>query len=269
MLNYSELQEIDKWALFELQKLRVKITSYYESYSFHRVFQHLYSFCTEELSSFYLDVLKDRLYVSHALSLERRSAQTAIYEIIRVLVRLMAPILVYTAEEIKRHLPGDEDLVSIFLCQWPKEKEAWRLTHDKELKWIELRNLRKVILERLEQAREKKIIGNSLEARLILYPEDSSDSLFAKYNYIFAQVFIVSQIEIPERDFKGEWSQYSGYSSSGESIEKRVKIKVEQARGEKCRRCWKWSEEVGNDKVHPSLCPWCVEVIKQGEAIKK
>jgi len=213
------------------------------------------------MSSFYLDVLKDRLYVSHAKSKERRSAQTALYEIIRVMQRLMAPILAYTAEEIGEHLPGEEDLVSIHLAAWSEEKEKWNISRNEELTWIELIALRKVILENLEQAREKKIIGDSLEACLILHPESSSDHLFNEYNHIFAELFIVSQVEISQKDFEGEWRQYSGYSNLRQAIEKRVKIKVKQARGSKCKRCWKWSEAIGKDEIHPSLCPRCIKIV--------
>ena len=262
-VDYAELEEIDKWALFKVQRLLINLTRHYESYSFHRVFQGLYNFCTVEMSSFYLDVLKDRLYVSHAKSKERRSAQTAIYEIIRVVQRLMAPILAYTAEEIGKHLLGEEDLVSIYLAMWPEEKEKWNLSRSKELEWIELINLRKVILYAIEEAREKKVIGNSLEARLILHPESLSGSLFNKYNHIFAELFIVSQVEISSQDWEGEWRQYSGYSNLGHRVEKRVKVKVKPARGSKCKRCWKWSEAVGKDEIHPSLCPRCVEIVKQ------
>lgn len=268
MLEYRELKEIDKWALFAVQQLIMKLTRYYEGYFFHRAFQGLYNFCIQDLSSFYLDILKDRLYVSPAKSKERRSAQTAIYEIIRVLVRLMAPILAYTAEEIVKHLPGEENLVSIYLSKWPEEKEEWSLSHNKELDWAELINLRKVVLYTIEQVREKKIIGNSLQARLILHPENLYDSLFVKYKHIFAEIFIVSQVDILEKDFGEDWEKYSGYDESGRIVEKRVKIKVKPAQGLKCKRCWNWSKEIGRDKIHSSLCPRCVEIVKQVESRK-
>lgn len=262
ILDYDQLREIDKWALFEVQRLVTEVTDCYRDYRFHRIFQSIYNFCTIQMSSFYLDILKDRLYVSLAQSKERRSAQTAIYEIIGIIVKLMAPILTYTAEEIGRYSPDKEDLVSIYLCPWPKEKKEWDFNRSKELIWKELINLRKVILYAIEQAREKKIIGNSLGARLILHPQNISDPLFLKYNNIFAEIFIVSQVEILKPDWEGEWREYSSLSESGEVVEKKVKIKVERARGEKCIRCWNWNEAVGEDENHSALCPRCVKIVK-------
>ncbi len=230
--------EIDRWAYDQLQKLIQKVKKFYESYQFFRVYQTLYQFAVKEMSSFYLDVLKDRLYVYPPLSPARRSAQTVLYKILTAYVKLMAPILSFTAEEVWQNLPQEEE--SVFLSSFP-ESEEWDEERDK--KWGKLLQVREKVLQALEKARKDKLIGNSLEARLEIKSEGETFNLLKEFEEDLPMIFLTSQVSLKEG--------------------KELEIKVFRAQGEKCARCWMWSETVGKDKNFPQICSRCVKFIKE------
>ena len=252
---YKELEEIDKWALHKVQKKISEVVWGYQNYQFHQVYKLIHNFCVVDLSSFYLDVLKDRLYTFQADSKERKSAQTVMYEILLALVRLLAPILSHTCEETWQYLPSKIKETSIFLSNFPEENENWK-SEEIEKKWEKILKIRSIVTKALEKARSLRIIGNSLEAKVEIYTSALEWYRFLQSNKdLWTTVFIVSQVDFFDR----ECPQATYWDEDLPSF----KIKVSFARGVKCVRCWNYSESVGEDKGHPQLCRRCAEVIKK------
>ncbi|MFH1613268.1 MAG: isoleucine--tRNA ligase [bacterium] len=246
-IPFQEMKEIDKFALMELQELIKKTTSSYENYEFHKVMYFIKNYCILDLSSFYLDVLKDRLYVSIANSQERKSAQTVLYKIISTLAKLIAPLLPYTAEEVWQYIfKKKDDPISIHLTEWPKIKQE---IMDKNLqeKWVHLLKIREKILKSLEISRENKQIGQSLEAKIILYPKNDEIKNFLKENeQILEDISIVSEFQVSEIK---------------EIEQEDFEIKVEKALGEKCNRCWMYKKSVGEDLKYNDVCQRCGNIL--------
>jgi isoleucyl-tRNA synthetase len=248
----AELETLDKLALALSQRAAERMLDAYERFDFHLVLNRLVDLCTVDLSAFYLDVLKDRLYASRADSPQRRSAQTALYGIARDLLRLMAPVFSFTAEEAWAHLPrlaSDPDTVHLAYMPGIEEPEAVAglraAVGAEEENLLELyqrpREIRREVNAVLEDARKDKQIGSSVEAavRLGLPPED-----LAKLRPLeadLADLFIVSKVELEEAP--------------------ELDILVSEAPGTKCARCWLYRENVGQDKTHPTLCGRCVEAL--------
>lgn len=251
--DYSyALLEIDRWAMSRLQTLIGKVTSAYENYNFHEVFHALYNFCVTDMSSFYLDVLKDRLYTFKSDSVERRAAQWVLYQILLATVRLMAPVLSFTSEEIwqnmRQKVEGMEE--SVFLSSFP---EVDKMYHDPELekRWENLLKLRDEVNKALEVKRAEKFIGNSLEAKVILYLSEDNAAIL-KYRDFLPTFFIVSAVDIVEKK--------PDESYKSEAI-KGLEVKIERAPGQKCQRCWNWSDTVGRFLDEPEVCERCYRVI--------
>lgn len=261
-VHYEELEEIDRWALHQLYQLLKKVTKAYEDYQFYLVFQAIHNFCTVELSSFYLDILKDRLYTAGAKSKVRRSAQTALHEILFVLAKILSPILSFTAEEIWQAIPIEQrDRVSVQLCAWPILKKKY---YDPSLeeKWNKLLSLRGEVSKALEMARNNKLIGNSLEAQVFLSATGSTQRFLEENLALLPMIFIVSDVKlypIPA-DLLGEVKE--GINFKSENIDKLV-ITVIKAGGKKCERCWNYSKTVGSDVKHATLCRRCVDVLSE------
>ncbi len=238
-----------------LRQIKLHIKTY-EKYEFYNLFQEIHYFAAVDMSAFYLDIIKDRLYTEKKDSIERRAAQTVMNEVLEVLVKMIAPILSFTAEEIWENLPQDSrDVESVFLTDWYTEKDEY-LNPELEEKWQNIAKLRKDINKNLEKARqgENKIIGNSLDAKISLY-SDNKDIVqgMTANRELLETVFIVSEVEIV--------NEVDETYVSGEEMPE-IKIKVSHADGEKCERCWKYSTGVGEDKEHPTVCPRCAGVLK-------
>ncbi|MDD5449592.1 MAG: isoleucine--tRNA ligase [Candidatus Omnitrophica bacterium] len=252
----NDMLEVDRWALSEANKLLESVTGFYEEFSFHNVFHNVYDFCVIQLSSFYLDILKDRLYIFGTKSIERRSGQTALFEILNVITRVLAPILVFTTEEVWESLYSDKDGSSVHLSEWPSSNQGLlKVTGDKALdeKWPALIKVREEVLKALELKRETGQIGSSLEAAVWLYsPDKALQGLLKKNMAILPSIFIVSKAEVKEAEF-GEAVIFGGLP---------LFLKIEKAPGAKCQRCWNYSEYVGKDSVHPTLCERCVNILK-------
>jgi isoleucyl-tRNA synthetase len=247
----DELFELDRWALAKLEELAARVEKAYEDYEFHAIYHAVHNFCSVEMSSFYLDVLKDRLYVSGAASLARRSAQTAMYRILDALTRLIAPVLSFTAEEIWGFLPGQRE-VSVHLAGFPRFTDTFR-DAELEARFAQLLAVRSDVSKALEAARNEKIIGHSLDARVVLAaPAGAVRDLLERYRTELPALFIVSQAELAEGDLAG--------ALRGEAVAG-LKIQVEKARGEKCQRCWNYSTTVGEDEACPTACRRCREVL--------
>ena len=209
-----------------------------------------------DMSAFYLDIIKDRLYTEGTNSIERRAAQTVMTEILVTLTKMITPILSFTSEEIWETLPEVlKDSESVLLTDWYEENDQY-LNPEIENKWIEIIKVRKEANKILEKARqgENRIIGNSLDAKVILHSTDAEIQKFLVENREKLELaLIVSEVEIAENAddtfVKGEEAQD-------------LYIKVLHADGEKCERCWKYSTELGKDSEHPTLCPRCASVLK-------
>ncbi len=251
-VSYEQLEEIDKWALHKLQKLIEEVIYGYNNYQFHRVYKLIHNFCAVQLSSFYLDVLKDRLYTFQVDSKQRRSAQTVMSEILLSIVKLLAPILSHTCEEVWQFLSKKEK--SVFLSDFPRENNLWK-NDDLDEKWAKILKVKSIVTRALEKARTGKIIGNSLEAKIEIYTTAVDWYQFLQENKnIWATVFIVSQV-----DFFDSEGPSDAYKDEDLPL---LKIKVSFAVGEKCVRCWNYSERVGEDSEHSQLCHRCVTVVK-------
>ncbi|HAM54010.1 MAG TPA: isoleucine--tRNA ligase, partial [Candidatus Rokubacteria bacterium] len=250
---YEEMAEMDRWILHRLQEVIRRVREAYEQYQFHMVYYTLYNFCTVDLSALYLDVLKDRLYTSKAASPARRSAQTAMKEVLEAMARLLAPILTFTAEEAWRYLPGARS-ESVHLERFPEEPVEW-LDDTLAREWSRLLEVRREVARALETARARGLIGGGLEARVSIRsaPEDVPALLRAK-RALLPTLFIVSQVDL-EPDPAAAAVQHDSQEIPG------LVIGVGRARGRKCQRCWVWSERVGESAAHPGLCERCLPVV--------
>lgn len=250
---YEQLPEIDKWALLQLNHLIEKSKQAYDSLDFHVIYHAIYNFCTVDMSNFYLDIIKDRLYVDATKSLERRAAQTTIYKILRELTLLLAPILSFTANEIWQFMPEDASYEKEHvLLNDMASSSATSFDSAFEEKWKIIQNIRDDVNKALENARATKIIGKSLESKVTLICNETVFEFAQAMKEEFATIFIVSEVEIHKGDCGNEKGTLEG-----------LYINIQKAEGEKCERCWIYSKEVGTNKTHPTLCPRCVGVINQ------
>jgi isoleucyl-tRNA synthetase len=243
---YDDMSEIDKWAMQQLQKLIVNVRQAYENFAFHRVFSLIYNFCTVEMSSIYMDVLKDRMYCEATDSLSRRSGQTAMYKILDRLVRMLAPILVHTAEEAWTVMKfKSQEAESVHLTEMPKVDDSidWE---SQEPRWQKIMNLRDEVLRVLEGLRKEQKIGSNLEASITVYSDDEELTTILNDFGLkrFAALCIVSEIKLQ----KGE----------GETM-----VAAEKNSCQKCQRCWNYWPSVGTDSSHPDLCERCVSVVRK------
>jgi isoleucyl-tRNA synthetase len=251
-LPYAELQELDRLMLHRLQKTIERVRQAYHAHEYHVVFHTLHNYCVVDLSSFYLDVLKDTLYTARADASERRSAQTVLHETLLALVKLMAPILAFTAEEIWGYVPASSrQEASVHLSEFPQPNPAWV---DEELaaRWERLLEVRGEVLKALEQARNQKLIGTSLEAAVDLYvPAGEWRDLLEAYAASLASMCIISALGLHPADA-------APAEALSSDIIPDLKVHVRRAPGLKCVRCWQWREDVGQHPEHPTLCGRCV-----------
>jgi len=249
VVSYDEMSELDRFALHRLQELVQKTRRAYDSYEFHIIYHALYNYCIVDLSSFYLDILKDRLYTSPSQSKERRSAQTVMYNILGSLARIMAPILAFTSEEIWNFMPDSKmNSESVHMTSLPMVNEAWK---DERLadKWKKIIEVRGEVTKALEEARVKKIIGHSLDAAITIYTDGNLYDILEKYRDDLRTIFIVSEASL----MKGDKPEGTFESLDIEGLS----IGVEPASGEKCERCWVHDISVGADSEQPTICSRC------------
>ena len=246
------MQELDRWALMHMQLLKKEVQQAYEDYDFHVLYHAIHNFCTVEMSSYYLDILKDRLYAYKADSIERRSAQTAMYEIMVDLVVMLAPVLSFTMEEVWQFMKKTSDMPeSVLMMPWPEVKEEY-IDPALEKKWEDFIGIRSEITRVLEVARKAKTIGHSLDAKVELYAEGEALAVLKSVEKDLPALLIVSQAELHE-----------GVSEAGEATTREdLKVAVKAAEGHKCERCWIYSDTVGQDAEHPTLCARCAEAVK-------
>ena len=251
-VSYQDLLELDRWALHQLQELTEKVLGSYQRFEYHSIYQAVYNFCVLTLSSYYLDILKDRLYTTPFNSKERRSAQTALNEILECLVRLVAPIIPFTADEVWGYTHNKEKSISIHTDLFIPAREELKDTALIE-RWEVILNVRKEITKALELARNEKIIGHSLDAAVSLALPHNLLQGLKDYRDELRSICIISTVE-----FVGERKIEEGYESKEYPG---LVIKVMPSPFNKCERCWIHDSTVGHDKEHPALCKRCVQVI--------
>ncbi len=252
----DQLHDFDRWILLRLQKLAGRVKEAYTAFDFHIAFQALHNFCIVDLSSLYLDILKDRLYTSPASSPQRRAAQTTLFKILETLVRLMAVILSFTAEEVWGYIPGaKEKAESVHLTLFP-EVEPRYLDSALEERFDLLLKVRGEVSKALEKARQDKQIGNSLEASVTLSAPEKLLSFLRENQPLLKDLFIVSSVELTPEAAPGI-QQSQEVSGLG--------VLVNRASGEKCQRCWMYDPGVGKKADHPSVCPRCYSVLTEGQ----
>ena len=243
LVRPEDMEELDRWAITKLNELIAKCFAAYDNYEFHVVSHAINDFCVVELSSFYLDIVKDRLYCEEKDGRKRRSAQTALYLILDTMTKLFAPILAFTCDEIWLSMPHKEgdDERNVLLNQMNQPFAAYALDDETLAKWDKIIAVRTAVNVALEAARNEKKIGKALEAKVTL-TVPAEDSFLAEMDAdALADLFIVSQVEL---------------TVGGE-----LTVSVAEAQGEKCERCWKHHLKVGADAKHPTLCPRCAAVV--------
>ncbi|RLB07174.1 MAG: isoleucine--tRNA ligase [Deltaproteobacteria bacterium] len=244
-IPYHELMEIDRWILDRFQRLVKRVLRAYEEFEFHTIYHSVHSFCVVDLSSLYLDILKDRLYISSPSSPKRRSAQNAIYSILKGMVRIMAPILSFTSEEVWQYLPKEEgEEESVHLTSFPQPQQEF-LDDSLQQRWERLLEVRQEVTKALEKARQQKVIGHSLDAKVRLKAPKGLHELLRGFGAELREIFIVSQVEL-----------------TGDEDSKALRVEVERADGEKCQRCWVYDKSVGMSEEYPDICQRCLQTIK-------
>ena len=245
----TALEEIDRYALARLNEVVKACIEGYEKFEYHMVFHAVHNFCVIDMSNFYLDVIKDRLYVEKADSPTRRAAQTTIYRILDTLTRLIAPILAFTSEEIWQFMPHDSscNTESVLFNEMPKPTDDT----DRSLmeRWDRLHLVRDDVKKALENARAEKVIGASLDAQVTVYAEGEMLNFLKSFPDL-ASIFIVSAVHLEQ----GGTGAFQG--------EQPVSVTVRRADGEKCGRCWMYSDTVGSDSAYPGVCARCAGVLK-------
>lgn len=244
-VSLEKLLPIDKWALMKLNVLMEKVKSGYESYEFHQVYHSIHNFCVVDMSNFYLDVLKDRLYTEKADSESRRAAQTAMYLILDAMTRMISPILAYTSDEIWKYMPhcSDCDVEHVIYNSMPKPVPVSVESGFTET-WDRIHTLRDDVKKAMETLIKDKTIKSSLEAKVVLTADGADLAFLNAVSGELAAAFIVSAVEVHQGSQDG------------------IQISIEKAEGEKCERCWSISKSVGEDTEHPALCARCREILK-------
>jgi isoleucyl-tRNA synthetase len=241
-----EMTEFDQWILLRAEFLVGRCRAWYEEFEFHKVYHNVYAFATVDLSSIYFDVLKDRLYTSAPKSRARRSAQTALYRLLDALVRLLAPIMSFTAEEVWTHMGRAG---SVHTAYFPELSDLsaglGEAARKRAADWDRLIQVRGDVLKSLEAARNEKLIGAPLEARVRLSANGDLYPLLERYAGELPALFIVSQVDLE--------------NSAGADLG----VRVERAEGAKCERCWKYTTDVGSDARFPTICGACAGAVDE------
>jgi isoleucyl-tRNA synthetase len=255
---FQEMEAVDQFILRRTWALSADVIRYYKQFDFHKIYQSVNAFVISELSAFYLDVVKDRLYTYAPKSRGRRSAQTALWRIGEAMTRLLAPVLSFTCDEVWQYLPKTEGRpASVHMAKFPEAKDVLgngvppedsRQMED----WAQLLTVRDQVLKSLEEARNQKQIGKSLEAQVKVTASDPAYSVLERYKPDLRYAFIVSQVALergPSRNGTGH-----------------LAVEVAKAAGTECERCWNYSTRVGEDPKYPTLCERCTPVVKEIEA---
>lgn len=257
LVSPADMQPLDRWAVSRLNQLIEKVMRGYEDYEYHIVYHAIYNFCVVDMSNFYLDVIKDRLYCEEKNGTLRRSAQTAMFLILDAMVRMIAPILAFTSDEVWQAMPhtSADDAENVVFNQMPKAYNDYALGADELAQWDKLIAVRSGINAALETARASKLVGKPLEAAVtLLCGDEAAYNTYKPFEQLLTELCIVSHLHIE----RGE----GGVPCEGME---NLSVKVERAQGEKCERCWIYSDTVGHDAGHPTLCTRCAKVVRSME----
>jgi isoleucyl-tRNA synthetase len=248
---FKEMRELDRFAMDGLNRIINRVRQAYDDFEFHVVFHTLYNYCTVDLSSLYLDILKDRLYVEKKDGRLRRSAQTALYQILSALVRLMAPVLSFTSEELWAAFPLGS-VSSVHLASFPEPIAEAQLTDEERGRWETMLALRQQVSKALEESRAAKAIGSSLEAKVLIQAPDTVVATISGLEDPEG-FFIVSQLE----------AQSTGPATTTDEEQPLAQVTVSRAEGGKCPRCWMWKLDAGTDDTYPDVCARCARMLKE------
>jgi isoleucyl-tRNA synthetase len=264
----DQLTGLDRWVLGEFSRLENEVVAAYDTYEFHVVYQKVSQFIAVELSSIYHDVIKDRLYTDPANSQRRRSTQTALHRLVTGLCQMLAPVLTFTADEAWEVVPGKKT-ESVHEAKWTNS--VYEIDAKQQQKWSALYGFRKIILPELEKARQNKLIGKPLEARLNWFVHSDDFSHAAKVKSDLQEILSVSQVNLFLEDKKRELFparllfnpiDHLPVDATLDRIDGQGVI-IEHADGQKCERCWHWEMDIGKNAEHPTLCGRCVEAMKE------
>ncbi|MHB8111294.1 MAG: class I tRNA ligase family protein, partial [Syntrophorhabdaceae bacterium] len=238
---YDKLSSLDKWLLSRLTKLIDRVSDSYNNYTFHSFYHAVHNFCTVDLSALYLDIVKDRIYVEHKDSQKRRASQTVILEALITLVKLIAPVLSTTADEMWSYLKGYVAEESVFLAPFPIADKSM-IDVALEEKWEKIWKVRELANKKIEEKRTAKEIGHSLDTKIVIFAPDDDYAHLSQLGDELKDVFIVSQIEIQK--------------ATGE-----LDVEVLRAEGEKCERCWQYDTNIQKDGKFPNVCKRCADTL--------
>jgi isoleucyl-tRNA synthetase len=253
-VSHGDMGELDRWALSQFEVVKRKVIKAYDDFDFHTVIQVIPYFCNVTMSAFYLDILKDRLYTEYAVSPARRASQTVLYEILDGLLRLMGPVLSFTAAEVWPFLPTDANREeNVFVARFPALKDEY-LDEELNTTWGKLQEIRTEITKVLEVARREKRIGHSLEAQVSVTVTGELEKFLADKWDTLATICIVSSM----KKVVG-----AGSDAVTSELYPEMSIDVRAADTQKCERCWMRSETVGQDVNHPQICGRCSTVMTQ------
>jgi isoleucyl-tRNA synthetase len=251
-IDFADMPEIDKWALIRLNALIKKVRAAYDKYEFHLIYHAIHNFCAVDMSSFYLDIIKDRLYCEEKDGFLRRSGQTVIYLILDAMVRMLAPILSFTAEEIWGNMPhaAKDNAVSVMFNPMAQAEDRYAFDAQSAERWERVLKLRDDVNKALELSRNEKLIGKPLDAEVELYFKDWSviDEISG---FDLKTLFIVSKVTVKAGEAEGHKGDFEG-----------VVVKISASQAKKCARCWTHDDNVGETPAHPELCPRCAGVVK-------
>ena len=244
LVKPGKMAELDKWAITKMDTLMQNVCDAYDKFEYHIVYHAIHNFCVVDMSNFYLDVVKDILYCEKADGAERRSAQSAMFLILDAMVRLLAPILCFTSDEIWQEMPHRKSDVTenVMFNSFVEMYRDYELSSEQMAEYDKLIEIRNHVNGALETARSEKLIGKPLEAKVIIFCNGQDFELLHKKLSELSKLCIVSQVQLLRSD--------------------EFQVKVAKADGEKCERCWTYSIDVGKDSEHPTLCSRCAEVVK-------
>ena len=259
-VNQDTMLELDRWAVNTAAVVQSELINAYTHYRFHHIYQRLHHFCTISMGSFYLDIIKDRIYTMPTNSMPRRSAQTAMYHIVEAMVRWLAPILSFTAEEIWQFIPGPR-AASVFLSEWysksilEDDNMSTRLAY-----WQVIIDIRDIISKELERLRAAGTIGASLEAAVTIYADDPYYTQLERLGDELRFVFVTSAAHV----YRAEKRPAHVYETAING----VFIDIERSKYKKCVRCWHLRADIGEHEQHPTLCSRCVRNIDSDGEIR-
>ncbi len=259
LVDVKDMDPLDRYALDVAARAHLRVQGAYRDYEFHKVFHTLHNLCSTDLSAFYLDILKDRLYSSAPGSRERRSAQTALYYILLMLTQDMAPVLSFTAEEVFRHIPDAlrPDAPTVFAFP-VMEADAFLLADDARKRWESVLAARTEVTRAIEPLRKAGTVGHALDTAVTLYASPDLLDVLENIGTDLRAVCIVSQLHLaPLAEAPADLASLD-LPDGG-----KLAVSVTKAAGEKCERCWIYSDELGSDPEHPTLCPRCAAVMKE------